>query len=69
MSRPPQAVRIGYFGKIPARADFIKSSGNPTLVALLDEWLAGVMNRFTADPRWKQNYDAMRPLHFAFSAP
>lgn len=66
MNRLPQAVRIGYFGKIPARADFIKSSDNPALVALLDEWLAGVMNRFTADPRWKQNYDALRPLHFAF---
>jgi len=66
MSRAPQSVRIGYFGKIPARADFIKASDNPALVSLLDEWLAGVMNRLTADPRWKLNYDALKPLHFAF---
>jgi len=66
MSRAPQQVRIGYFGKIPARADFVKDADNPALVALLDEWLAGVMNRFTSDPRWKLNYDALRPLHFAF---
>jgi type VI secretion system protein ImpM len=66
MSRAAQAVRIGYFGKIPARSDFIKACDNPALVALLDQWLAEVMNQLTADPRWKLNYDAMRPLHFAF---
>lgn len=66
MTRPPQAVRIGYFGKIPARSDFIKASDNLALVALLDQWLAEVMNQLTADPRWKLNYDAAHPLHFAF---
>ena len=66
MSRTLQTVRVGYFGKIPARADFVKACDNPALVALLDDWLAGVMNRFTSDPRWKLNYDALRPLHFAF---
>ena len=66
MTRPQQAVRIGYFGKIPARSDFIKASDNLTLVALLDQWLAEVMNQLTTDPRWKLNYDATHPLHFAF---
>jgi type VI secretion system protein ImpM len=66
MTRPPQAVRIGYFGKIPARSDFIKASDNLALVALLDQWLAEVMNQLSADPRWKLNYDAARPLQFAF---
>ena len=66
MTRPPQAVRIGYFGKIPARGDFIKAADNLALVALLDQWLAEVMNQLTADARWKLNYDAVRPLWFAF---
>ena len=66
MRRPAQVARIDYFGKIPARADFIKASHNPALVGLLDDWLAEVMNLLTAEPRWKQHYDATRPLHFAF---
>lgn len=66
MKRGPQVARIGYFGKLPARADFVKSADNIALAALLDDWLAEVMNVLSADPRWKLNYDAMRPLNFAF---
>lgn len=66
MRRPPQQTRVGYFGKIPACADFIKAADNLALVGLLDQWLAEVMNLLTAEPRWKQHYDALRPLHFAF---
>lgn len=66
MKRAPQATRVGYFGKIPARSDFIKAVDNPALAALLDQWLAEVMNLLTANPRWKQHYDALRPLPFAF---
>jgi type VI secretion system protein ImpM len=66
MKRGPQSARIGYFGKLPARADFIKAADNLALASLLDDWLAEVMNALSADPRWKLNYDAMRPLHFAF---
>ncbi|MFA9218734.1 MAG: type VI secretion system-associated protein TagF [Sphingomonadaceae bacterium] len=66
MTRPAQAVRIGYFGKIPARSDFIKAADNLTLVALLDQWLADTMNQLSTDARWKLNYDATAPLYFAF---
>ena len=66
MTRAPQQVRLGYFGKIPARADFIKACDNHALVQLLDDWLAQVMNTLTFDPRWKLNYDALPPLRFAF---
>lgn len=66
MMRPPQQTRVGYFGKIPACADFIKAADNLALVGLLDQWLAEAMNQLTAEPRWKQYYDALRPLHFAF---
>jgi len=66
MRRAPQSTRIDYFGKLPARSDFIKAAENLPLVTLLDQWLAEVMNLLTADPRWKHNYDALKPLHFAF---
>jgi type VI secretion system protein ImpM len=66
MKRGPQAARVGYFGKLPARGDFIKAADNPALAKLLDDWLAEVMNVLSADPRWKLNYDAMSPMHFAF---
>lgn len=66
MSRAPQQVRLGYFGKLPTRSDFVKSADTHALAELLDRWLAATMTRLTADPRWKLRYDAMRPLHFAF---
>jgi type VI secretion system protein ImpM len=66
MKRAPQSVRAGYFGKLPSRGDFIKAADNLPLVNLLDDWLAEAMNLLSTDPRWKLNYDAMRPLHFAF---
>lgn len=66
MKRPPQTARIGYFGKLPTRGDFIKAADNLALANLLDGWLAEVMNLLSADPRWKLNYDAMPPIDFAF---
>ena len=66
MMRAQQQVRLGYFGKIPARGDFIKACDNHALVQLLDDWLAHVMNALTVEPRWKLNYDALPPLRFAF---
>jgi type VI secretion system protein ImpM len=63
------AFRIGYFGKLPARSDFVKGGDQFELTGLIDEWLAGMMNQLTANPRWKQHYDATQPLHFAFVGP
>lgn len=65
MNRAPQQVRIGYFGKLPARSDFIKAADNLALVGLLDGWLAEVMSELTGEPRWKLHYDALAPLPFA----
>lgn len=62
-------LQIGYFGKLPARSDFVKGGEQYTLAGLLDEWLAGMMSQLTANPRWKQHYDGLAPLHFAFVGP
>jgi type VI secretion system protein ImpM len=61
--------RTGYFGKVPARSDFVKVAHDGAVVNMLDAWLAQVMSRLPADPRWKINYDAMAPVSFAFVGP
>lgn len=66
MRRAPQPVRTGYFGKLPAHADFVKAADNPALVGLLDQWLAAALELLSGAPRWQRDYDALRPLHFAF---
>jgi type VI secretion system protein ImpM len=60
------AGRIGYFGKLPARGDFVKDGDAQPVLGMLDDWLAQVMMRLPADARWKLNYDAMAPVSFAF---
>jgi len=64
-----RAGRIGYFGKIPAHDDFVKSADDQQVVGMLDDWLAQVMTRLPGDARWKLNYDAMAPVSFAFVGP
>jgi type VI secretion system protein ImpM len=69
MNRAGSGCRIGYFGKIPAHDDFIKAADDQQMVDMLDDWMAQVMTRLPADPRWKLNYDAMAPVSFAFVGP
>ena len=61
--------RIAYFGKLPARSDFVKSQHDQPLMAVLDEWLAKVMSALPANARWKIHYDALAPVSFAFVGP
>jgi type VI secretion system protein ImpM len=61
--------RIGYFGKVPARSDFVKVAHDGAVISMLDGWLAQVMSQLPSDPRWKLNYDAMAPVSFAFVGP
>ena len=61
--------RLGYFGKIPARADFIKLAPDPATIGMLDGWLARVMTLLPSDARWRFHYDAMAPLSFALVGP
>jgi type VI secretion system protein ImpM len=58
--------QIAYFGKIPTRGDFVKSTNNTLLLSTLDKWVAQGMELISDDPRWKITYDGLAPLHFAF---
>jgi type VI secretion system protein ImpM len=69
MIRNASQDRIGYFGKIPARSDFIKLAPDVELMGVLDDWLAEVMSRLPDDARWKIHYDALAPVNFAFVGP
>jgi type VI secretion system protein ImpM len=69
MSRGATTANIGYFGKVPGRGDFVKGGDSPALIKVLDDWLAQAMDLMSTDARWKLNYDAVAPLHFAFVGP
>ena len=69
MMRVDSTARIGYFGKLPGRSDFIKAAQDIPLMGVLDGWLAQVMAALPEDARWKLNYDALAPVHFVFVGP
>lgn len=69
MMRALVSDRIGYFGKIPSRSDFVKMAHDGPVMRMLDEWLAQVMSRLPANPRWKLDYDALTPVSFGFVGP
>ncbi len=59
-----QAQRLSYFGKLPARGDFVKGVYNPQLLEVLDKWLSSAMELLSEDPRWKLIYDELPALRF-----
>jgi type VI secretion system protein ImpM len=65
MTQSVQA-QLAYFGKIPSRGDFVKSTHNPQLLQTLDRWVAQAMELLAEDPRWKIVYESAKPMHFAF---
>jgi type VI secretion system protein ImpM len=63
MSTP---VALVYFGKLPSRGDFVRSSQQSALTQTLDKWLTQTLELMAQDPHWKPAYDQAVPLHFAF---
>jgi type VI secretion system protein ImpM len=55
-----------YFGKLPSRGDFVRSTHGPALLQVLDRWLSGGMELMSHDARWKTLYDRAQPARFAF---
>ncbi|MGE5451248.1 MAG: type VI secretion system-associated protein TagF [Acidobacteriota bacterium] len=54
-----------YFGKLPCRGDFIRSTQHAPLLDTLDRWQSQSMDRLAQDPRWKLVYDAAPAMQFA----
>ena len=57
---------VSYFGKLPTRGDFVRTSESQPLMGLLDRWAGQGVELLTQDPGWKQLYDEAQPMHFAF---
>ncbi len=62
-------TRVGYFGKVPGRGDFVKTSENIPLISVLDDWLTETMGLLAENPRWKIDYDEIKSVDFAFIGP
>ncbi|MCK9386354.1 MAG: type VI secretion system-associated protein TagF [Nevskia sp.] len=58
---------VFYFGKIPSRGDFIKSSSAGAVIQQLDTWVTRGMELLLDDPDWKRRYDEAAPITFLFA--
>lgn len=69
MSASAASVGISYFGKLPSQRDFVKSTENHQLLALLDRWAEQGVELLARAVDWKQHYDQATPMNFAFLGP
>lgn len=68
-SAKPSVAQSIYFGKLPSRGDFVRSTVGAPLIHKLDEWMSQAVELMTEDPRWKLVYDGASPVHFAILGP
>jgi type VI secretion system protein ImpM len=66
MSNP---MHLLYFGKLPCRGDFVRSTSQPALIQSLDQWLSSGVELMAEDAHWKQIYDQADSAHFALLSP
>lgn len=57
---------VSYFGKIPARGDFVRTADDHQLMALLDRWAGSSIELLARNPDWKRLYDATPGVAYAF---
>ena len=55
-----------FFGKIPSRGDFVRTSKSTSIIKVFDQWVSGAMEELVNDPRWKTLYDEHGYIDFAF---
>lgn len=55
-----------YFGKCPARGDFIRSHGHASMLNVLDKWVAQALEAQAVQTDWQHHYDQMPSLDFVF---
>lgn len=61
-------LRLGIFGKHPARGDFIETGLGPVLLAGLEQWLDATLTtcRAALGPVWEQAWDGAAPRAVCF---
>lgn len=55
-----------YFGKLPSRDDFVRSTAGAAVIQPLDRWITVSLEQLLVAPDWKQQFDNMVPIEFAF---
>ncbi|MDR7192625.1 type VI secretion system-associated protein TagF [Luteimonas terrae] len=60
------SVPVGYFGKVPSRGDFVRSTDSHQLMALVDRWAAHTIELLVRHPDWKRLYDSSGEIRYAF---
>ncbi len=60
---------LHYFGKLPSRGDFVRSTHSPSLNQGLDRWFSATLEAMAVDPRWKEVYDRAGPARLAILGP
>lgn len=58
-----------FFGKLPCRGDFVRSTSHPALIQSLDRWLSAGVELMAEDAHWKHIYDQADSAHFAMLSP
>jgi type VI secretion system protein ImpM len=59
-----------FFGKLPARGDFIRSHTGSALIQVFDRWVSETLALLLAvEPGWKTLYDKTSPADVAFFRP
>ncbi len=58
-----------YFGKCPARGDFLRSAGQHAMLSILDEWITKALEDYSSQQNDYANFDGMSGISFVFCNP
>ncbi|MEC7121080.1 MAG: type VI secretion system-associated protein TagF [Pseudomonadota bacterium] len=62
-----RSVELIYFGKFPARGDFVRSSQHGSVLQVLDQWVVKAISLLDQQEQsWRTHYQQMREVHFVF---